>query len=81
GPWRVSALDYNSYVLGASPANLGLTLDKTTGQNGDVIHLTIQANTANASLGNAEAFILLSEYGTAGTPQYQSNLAMAVVTN
>ena len=42
GPWKVSALDLVSMFYGGSPA-LSFTMDKTQGQNGDKIQLTIKA--------------------------------------
>jgi hypothetical protein len=78
GPWTIHAYDYGYYTGG--PTNLGLTLDKASGKNGDVVHLTIKVNGSNARLGG-EAFLLLSEYGTPNTADYQSNMAMGLVTN
>jgi hypothetical protein len=46
GPWKVSVLDISSAFFGASPA-LAFTLDVDQGQNGDTIHLTIQALAAS----------------------------------
>jgi hypothetical protein len=42
GPWTVSAYDLTSDFFGEPPA-LSFGFDKTTGQNGDVLHLTITA--------------------------------------
>jgi hypothetical protein len=42
GPWTVSAFDINAMFMG-QPQELQLTFDKTTGQNGDKINLTIKA--------------------------------------
>ena len=41
GPWTVSVLDITSAFFGGKPA-LELTLDQTTGQNGDKLNLTIK---------------------------------------
>jgi hypothetical protein len=79
GPWTVSALDYDAWVLGAQ-ANLKLALDKSEGQNGDVLHLTISSMTADSNLDGA-AFILISHYGGVRDPNYQTNLTMTFVTN
>jgi hypothetical protein len=73
GPWTVTAYDYNAFVNGGT-ANTTLTLDTNTGSNGDVIHLTIQVNSANADLGG-EGFILLSDLGTA------ENISMGAIAN
>jgi hypothetical protein len=42
GPWTVSAYDLTSDFFGEPPA-LSFGFDKATGQNGDVLHLTITA--------------------------------------
>ena len=44
GPWTVTATDL-SYYMGGTAATT-LTLDKSTGQSGDVLHLTIKVNSA-----------------------------------
>ena len=41
GPWTVSVLDITSAFFGGQPA-LQFTLDRTTGQNGDKLNLTIK---------------------------------------
>jgi hypothetical protein len=41
GPWTVSVLDITSAFFGGKPA-LELTLDQSTGQNGDKLNLTIK---------------------------------------
>ncbi len=43
GPWTVSALDLSSIFFGAANPALSFSFDKTTGQNGDTLHLTITA--------------------------------------
>ena len=40
GPWTIHAYDYGYYTGG--PTNLGLTLDKASGKNGDVVHLKVK---------------------------------------
>jgi hypothetical protein len=59
GPWTVTAMDL-SYYMGtmASPATK-LTLDKSSGQSGDVLHLTIQVEASDPYLGG-EGFVLFS---------------------
>ena len=47
GPWKVSLLDLTSAFFGGAAA-LDFTLDKTEGQNGDKLHLTIKALTKSA---------------------------------
>jgi hypothetical protein len=41
GPWSIRLVD--RYAAFNQPAALSLKLDKTTGQNGEIVHLTIQA--------------------------------------
>jgi hypothetical protein len=42
GPWKLSVLDVTSAFFGGAP-ELKLALDKDSGQDGDVVHLTITA--------------------------------------
>jgi hypothetical protein len=74
GPWRVSAYDLN-YYLGSTP-NTTVKLDKTSGSNGDVLHLTIHVLSQDTRLGLAgEGFVLLSDQGG------QENMSMGAVGN
>ncbi|MFT3764420.1 MAG: hypothetical protein QM820_02715 [Minicystis sp.] len=70
GPWKVTAYDLNAF-FGGSP-NLELTLDKATGQNGDVLALTIKVLSLNTDYG-VDAFILESDLGG------ESSLSVAAV--
>jgi hypothetical protein len=72
GPWKVTAYDMNEY-LGQTP-NTTVSLDKDTGSNGDVLHLTIQVNSAATTTGG-EGFVLQSDLGG------QENLTMGAVGN
>ena len=72
GPWTVTAYDLNDYLGGT--ANTTVSLDQSTGSNGDVLHLTITVNSKDAQLGG-EAFVLVSDLGT------QENISMGVVGN
>ncbi len=78
--WTVQAFDYDQAIAGASTPGLTLSLDKTSGRNGDVIHLTVTAKKANAQIGG-EAFVITSDYGTPGDPDFESQLSMGFVTN
>ena len=80
GPWTVKVYDYDQILAGASSPYLGLSLDKSTGQNGDTLHLTITPHQSDATLGG-EAFFIFSEYGTMGTADFESNVTMGLVTN
>jgi hypothetical protein len=78
GPFRVTPYDFG-YLLGGA-SNLALALDRTSGQNGDTLHLTIRAVSSNPTIGG-EAFILYCEYGEQGKPGYVNNLSMGLVLN
>jgi hypothetical protein len=79
GPWTVTALDYDSWFYGLKPT-LKLSLDKTSGQNGDTLHLTVTPSSADPNL-QGEVFILYSQYGTVRDPDYQTNLTVSLVVN
>jgi hypothetical protein len=75
GPWTVTAYDLNYYLTGdTTTANTVLTLDTTSGSNGDVLHLTIRVNSAYPHLGG-EGFVLVSDLGT------QENISMGAIGN
>jgi hypothetical protein len=57
GPWNVTA---TSIPIGGS--NLSFAWDKTTGNNGDVLHLTVTANYVEPSYGG-EPFLIESTLG------------------
>ncbi|HEY1957272.1 MAG TPA: hypothetical protein VGH28_16750 [Polyangiaceae bacterium] len=62
GPWTVDAYDvlstyYGSYGL---PETLGFAWDRTSGQNGEKLHLTITV-TKPSVLGGAHAFMIVSK--------------------
>jgi hypothetical protein len=61
GPWSVAVADYAAAVLGA-PQLLSLSLDRTTGQNGDRLRLTITPVAAGPN--NMSIFVLSSSLGT-----------------
>jgi hypothetical protein len=70
GPWTVTVYDLSDY-LGDTPDNQ-VSLDKATGSNGDVLHLTIKAKHAAT---NGGGFILISDLGG------QENFSMGTVAN
>jgi hypothetical protein len=43
GPWEVSAIDLSSTFFGSATPALSFSFDKTSGQNGDKLHMTIQS--------------------------------------
>jgi hypothetical protein len=59
GPWTVQASNVPSYS-----SNLGFAWDRTTGQNGDTLHLTITAQGVDQNFAG-EPFLLTSSQGTA----------------
>ena len=78
--WTVSAYDYDTAIGASATPGLALSLDKSAGRNGDVIHLTVTPKHANATLGG-EAFVIVSDYGNPGDPDFESQLTMGLVTN
>jgi hypothetical protein len=60
GPWTVSAIDA-AEIMG-QPAALTFSWDKTTGENGDKLHLTITSIANPAQKG--EAFVIESKLGS-----------------
>lgn len=60
GPWAVKAIDYTSERGGA--AQLALSLDKTSGKNGDMLSLTVKVLLADPS--GYEGFLLESQLGS-----------------
>ena len=60
GPWTVTVRD--AATLLGMPASLSLRLDKTSGQNGDVLNLTVKVQSAS-QLG-AGLFMVQSKLGT-----------------
>jgi len=71
GPWTVSAQDLNA-LMGA-PAALSFAFDRTKGQNGEKLHLTIKATKATQF--NASVFFLISKLGG------RTNLWLGLVGN
>jgi hypothetical protein len=79
GTWTVHAYTLEQ-VLGQTNSNLALSLDKGSGTNGDVLHITLAPKAKNPTIGG-EAFILISEFGQPGSAQFQSNVTMSLITN
>jgi hypothetical protein len=61
GPWTIQAVDVASQYNGEATA-LTFSFDKTSGENGDVVHLTINAVRKDPMYGG-EIFILVSTLG------------------
>ena len=77
--WSVQAYDYDEAIAGTTAA-ANLRQDATSGVNGDTVHLTITPTKADPFLGG-EAFIIWSDYGSPGAPDFESQLTMGLVTN
>jgi hypothetical protein len=60
GPWTVAVQDLSQYI--GDQQALDVSLDKTTGSDGDVLHLTIKVLRADANFGG-EGFVLSSTLG------------------
>jgi hypothetical protein len=77
--WDVAAYDYDDAILGSTP---GSTLRPPTfkGGNGETFRLTITPTSADSYL-NGEAFIIWSDYGNPGDPDFESQVTMGLVTN
>lgn len=65
GPWTVQAADvlyayYGSYGI---PSSLSFQWDRTSGVNGEKLHLTITVTSASI-IGNGHAFMITSTLGT-----------------
>jgi hypothetical protein len=73
GPWTVQAFDYGDYYF--SSADTQVSLDKSTGQNGDVLMLTVTVLKANSTF--AGEAIMLQSSDQNGV----YNLTFALVTN
>lgn len=79
GKWSVSAYTLEDW-LGGDRSNLGVSLDPAQGGNGDHLLLTLTPRRANPGIGG-EAFVLVSQYGRAGDPDFQTNLSMGLIRN
>jgi hypothetical protein len=79
GPWHVSVYDYDELYTGAQP-KLGLSLDASSGQNGDVLHLTITVNGTDQMLAG-EAFAVISDLGHPGDADFAESISFGLVVN
>ena len=64
----------------ASPPDSTLRPKSFSGGDGDTFQLTITPTSADSYL-NGEAFIIWSDYGNPGDPDFESQLTMGLVTN
>jgi hypothetical protein len=77
--WGVSAYDYDDAILGATSGST-LRPPSFTGGDGATYRLTITPTGADSYL-NGEAFIIWSDYGNPGDPDFESQLTMGLITN
>jgi hypothetical protein len=77
--WSVAAYDYDDVILNAT-SDSTLRPPSFQGGNGDTFRLTITPTSADSHL-NGEAFIIWSDYGHPGDPDFESQLTMGLVTN
>jgi hypothetical protein len=77
--WGVSAYDYDYAILGLT-SDSALRPPSFNGGNGDSFRLTITPTSADSYL-NGEAFIIWSDYGNPGEPDFESQLTMGLVAN
>jgi hypothetical protein len=77
--WGVSVFDYDEAILGASSGST-LRPPSFSGGNGATYHLTITPSAADSYL-DGEAFIIWSDYGNPGDPDFESQLTMGLITN
>jgi len=71
GPWTVSATDVAT--LRGSASTLTMSWDRTTGQNGEKLHLTITVTAASQY--GADGFLIQSQLGT------RKNLWLGLIGN
>jgi hypothetical protein len=77
--WTVDTFDYNATIVGGAPET-AFRPAKTSGGNGDVVPLTISPTAEDAYL-RGEAFIIWSDYGNLGDPDFESQVNMGLITN
>jgi len=62
GQWEVNAIDYEQDIENQAKPKLKFSWDKTTGNNGDVLHLTIKVLAADAKF-KCELFMIQAQLG------------------
>ncbi len=77
--WSAASFDYDAAILGVSAGSV-LRPPTFDGGNGDSFRLTITPTSADPYLAG-EAFIIWSDYGNPGDPEFESQLTMGLVTN
>ena len=77
--WGVAAQDYDEAILGVTSGST-LRPPSFNGGDGESFRLTITPTSADSYL-NGEAFIIWSDYGNPGAPDFESQLTMGLITN
>jgi hypothetical protein len=78
-PWTVDTFDYNAAIVGGAP-EMAIRPAKTSGDDGDTVQLAISPTVEDSYL-RGEAFIIWSDYGNPGDPDFESQVNMGLVTN
>ena len=77
--WGVAAYDYDDVILNTG-AGSTLRPPTFTGASGETYRLTITPTRIDSYL-KGEAFIIWSDYGNPGDPDFESQLTMGLITN
>jgi hypothetical protein len=77
--WTVDSYDYNAVIVGGYAETI-LQPPKTSGTDGDMVELKVTPNSQDAYL-RGEAFIIWSDYGNPGDPDFESQVNMGLITN
>ena len=75
----MAPFDYDDAILGVSPDSVLKPLN-FRGGDGQTFRLTINPTNADDYL-QGEAFIIWSDYGNPGDPDFESQVTMGLVTN
>jgi hypothetical protein len=79
GTWTVSTFDYNDAIVGGA-AETTIRPARTSGGDGVVVPLVLSPSVEDAYL-RGEAFIIWSDYGNPGDPDFESQVNMGLITN
>jgi hypothetical protein len=77
--WTVDSFDYNAVIVGGS-AETTLQPAKASGTDGDMVELQVTPTSQDAYL-RGEAFVIWSDYGNPGDPDFESQVNMGLITN
>jgi hypothetical protein len=77
--WTVDSFDYNAVIVGGY-AETTLQPPKASGTDGDMVELKVTPTSQDAYL-RGEAFIIWSDYGNPGDPDFESQVNMGLITN